>query len=113
MRTLHTDENNDMFLSNRGFAFVYDADAVCKVSEQVVQTQRGELQLDITRGIPYFETVFSSSRNSKAWAAEMTKALSAIPNVTGVDSFKFQIKENTIKYVALLRSTFGKVTVNG
>ena len=102
-----------MFLENRGFAFVYDADAICKISEQVVSTQRGELQLDITRGVPHFETIFASSRNAKAWAAEMVSALGKINNVTGVDSFKHQIKDKTIKYVALLKSTFGKVAING
>ena len=113
MRTLNTDENNDLFLDRGAFATASDVRAVAKVCEQVVQTQRGELQFDTTRGIPWFETVFASIRYIKLWASKMTDAFKSVPNVTGVTSFKYEVKDRTVKYVAQINSIYGKAVLNG
>jgi hypothetical protein len=113
MQTLNTDENNDLFLDGKNIALATGVQAVAKVCEQVVQTQRGELQFDITRGIPWFETVFSSIRYIKLWASDMVLAFESVANVTVVTSFKYEVKDRAVKYVAQINSTFGKVALNG
>lgn len=113
MKTLNTDDNNDLFLEGRNISIATDIRAVAKVCEQVVQTQRGELQFDITRGIPWFETVFASPRYLKLWASNMTDAFNSVTNVTGVTSFKYQVSDRTVKYVAQINSIYGKAAING
>jgi hypothetical protein len=113
MKTLNTDENNDLFLDGKNIALAYDVAAVGKVCEQIVQTQRGELQFDITRGIPWFETIFASIRYIKLWASDMVLAFEGVANVTGVTSFKYEISERNVKYVAQINSIYGKVALNG
>lgn len=113
MKTFDTDENNDIFLVNNGFAFVYDVEAVAKVAENVLLTQRGELEYNTKRGIPWFETVFSSVRNLPAWSASMRSSLKKVSNVTGLTSFDYDVSGNTVEYVAKINTIYGEATVNG
>lgn len=113
MKTLSTDENNDIFLTSKGFSFTVDAYAVASVAEKVLQTQRGELRYDIIRGIPWFETVFSSIRNLKAWEAEMVLSIKSVAGVVGMTSFNYRVTGNQVSYLAIMKTIYGEAAING
>jgi len=112
MKTFDTDENNDMFLVNHSMAYALDIEAVAKVAENVLLTQRGELEYSTTRGIPWFETVFTSVRNLPAWAASMVSSLKKVSNVTGLTSFDYDAQGNLVEFVAKINTIYGETTVN-
>lgn len=113
MKTLNTDLNNDIFLEKKGFSFAFDAYAVASVAEKVLQTQRGELRYDFTRGIPWFETVFSSIRNLKAWEAAAILAIKDSSGVSGITSFEYRITGRVLSYLAKINSIYGEAAING
>ena len=102
-----------MYLEGGNFAFAEDLEAVARVAENVLRTQRGELQFDTTRGIPWFETVFNSIRNLPAWSAQMVISLKKIQGVTGLVSFDYGIGGSTVEYVAKINTIYGETQING
>jgi len=113
MTTLATDANNDIFLTNKGFTLIEDAESIANVCERRLKTQRGELQFDLSRGVPWFETIFASQRNSVSWAASMKKTIKAVSGVTGISSFEFEVKENVVEYIARINTIYGEAVVSG
>jgi len=112
MKTLATDENNDIYLTNNGYTFLEGKEAVAAVAENVLRTHRGELQFDVTRGIPWFETVFSSIRNLPAWSAQMVIAIKKVQGVTGLVSFDYQLSGSLVEYVAKIKTIYGETEIN-
>ena len=53
-----------------------DADAAADIVEAVLNTQRGELQMNLQRGIPFMETIFSSPDRLQEWENAMKQAIS-------------------------------------
>lgn len=71
-----------------------DAVAAANVVDSVLNTQRGELQLDTERGIRYLETIFSSPHRRLEWETEMREAIERMPFVTELDEFKTSIVDD-------------------
>jgi len=113
MKTLATDENRDLFLSGRGLAEVSDIQAVLNVCERVMLTARGELQYDISRGVPYFQTVFASGNSLVVWAAQSVAALEQVQGVVKVFSFNYGVLAGVVKYRAIIETIYGEVTLYG
>ena len=112
MRTLATDENNDMFLDKKGFAFLEDIDAVSNVVERRLKTQRGELKYATSRGIPWFESIFAGQRNAKAWEAAMKETIKDVDGVISIDTFDYAIENNVVTYQTKFKTIYGGATVN-
>lgn len=107
---------NDLYLdSGNNIAFVSNLEALKHVVENVVRTQFGELQLNSTKGIPYFETIFSSRTNVDYWKAYMIDAIESVDNVDSCELFEIDISEDTqiLTYRAYIKSTFGEFSING
>lgn len=76
-------------------AAVADLEAYEQTLEAVVETMKGELQLDTEAGIPYYETIFESRRNIELWAAAVRKAVLAKPFVQSIDDFTYAFNPST------------------
>ena len=72
-----------------------DLDAYAQTLEAVIETMKGELQLDTGAGIPYFETIFDSRRNIDLWAAAVRKAVLAKSFVKSIDDFTYDFNSTT------------------
>lgn len=97
-----------------GFATVDGKEAIAQVVEAILKTQRGELQLDTDRGIPYFETVFTSRRYAPLWASYMEDAIRGCEYVKSLDNFTYAPNGETMNYRADFTTVNGETeSVNG
>ena len=115
MKTFSQDSHNDIRIGSDGqFATVDGLDAYSTVIADVVRTVRGELQLDIERGVPYFDTVFKSVNGIDIWKNDVRKRVLALSFVRSIDSFSASWKpENHILSYSMTVSTDnGTVTIS-
>lgn len=114
MKTFNTNTNNDIFLDDLGnISVVESLDAETKIIENVIKTQRGELQLEIEKGVPYFETIFSSSGDVSIWQNFMTDEVESVEGVIRVESFDVKITENTLSYEMNILTDYGNSEIRG
>lgn len=113
MKSLLTDENNDIYLKNFGLAFGEDKEAVAQIVTNVLRLQQGELQYDTDKGIPYLETVLGDNPDVQVWSSYMIDAIKGIEYVEQVDAFNVKIEGDTLKYGAKISTIYGEVTTNG
>lgn len=112
MRSLLTDENNDLFLVNFGLAIGEDQKATAQIVNNVLRTQKGEVKYDITRGIPYLETVLGDNPDVDLWSAYMIQAIKNIEYVNRVISFIPKVDGNTLTYTSRISTIYGDFNIN-
>ena len=76
-----------------------------------IRTVRGELQLVIERGVPYFETVFKSVNGIDIWKNDVRKRGLEFPFVKSIDSFDVSYANRRLEYTMRLTTDAGDVTV--
>lgn len=89
--TIAVNNENDIYLVNGDIATVDSTEAKAQIISAILNTRRGELQLDTERGIPYFETVFDSPSNVQLWRAYCMKAVTELEFVSSILSFDHEI----------------------
>lgn len=107
------DHINDIYIVNGQFGIAKDKDACGQVIASVIRTVKGELQLDVARGIPYFTTVFTSRRHLQIWANAVKKAVNELTFVKEIKSFEYEVNDskNTLYYEMTISTIYGEVTV--
>ena len=89
-------------------------EAVSQITENVVRCQKGELQFDIERGVPYLETIFASGRaDVDIWKSYMIDAIDGVDGVRSVTSFDIEIEGDVLKYTAQIETIYGTATITG
>lgn len=112
-RTFLMSPTNDLVVGSDGnVAIVADAAAVASDSRAALQTQRGELQFDVTRGVPSFATVWNANRTAQFEAAARVE-LRRVPGVQSVEALTARREPGALRYTATIRTAFGGVVVNG
>ena len=61
--------------------------AYANIIGDTVRTVCGELQLDVNRGVPYFETVFKSVNGIDIWKNDVRKIVNGLSFVKSIVSF--------------------------
>lgn len=114
MKTLSTDNNNDLYLDNTGnIAVVTDIVATMESCAHEVKTRLGECVLDTERGIPFFETVFNGVPLLMQFEAACRAAILGVAGVTEVISFVTRVIDGQLAYEATIRTIYGTGTING
>lgn len=113
--TLAVDSDNDIYIVNGDLATTEGKDARTQIISAALRTRRGELKLDIERGIPYFETIFQSGNRSniQLWEAFVRKTVNEFDFVRSIKSFDYNIDYNTgtITYTLIAEGTDGEEIV--
>lgn len=114
MRTILTDKNNDIYLSSYNIAIGEDKEAVVQIVNNVLRTQRGELSYDVTRGIPYLETVLGDNPDVDLWTSYMVNAIKGIEYVNKIVSFipKVDNTTNTLSFISRISTIYGDFNIN-
>lgn len=113
MITLATNSSNSIYVNASGNIATLDgAAALAQTLAHMSQTRRSEMLYATDRGIPYWNTIFSTKDVLMFEAAMRTEFL-AHPEVTGIDSFAVTIDGETLTYTATVNSIYGEVLVNG
>lgn len=112
MRSLLTDENNDLFLVNYGLAIGEDKQAVAQIVNNVLRTQRGEVDYDTSRGIPYLETVLGDNPDVNLWSSYMISAIKSIEYVSRILSFIPSVDGNILTFTSRISTIYGDININ-
>ena len=85
--------------------------AYADIIGDTIRTVSGELQLDVNRGVPYFETVFKSANGIDIWKNDVRKRVLEFPFVKSIDSFDVSYANRKLEYTMRLTTDAGDVTV--
>ena len=110
--TFAVDTDNDLFLSStRNIAISTGLQAVLEYCEHAMKTVLGECVLDIERGIPDFETIWSSRANLPQYIFAAVLALRAVEGVQSVKSFNAGYVGESLVYQATIITIYGEGTI--
>ena len=97
--------------TKRYLSFNTGKKAYADIIGDTVRTVSGELQLDVNRGVPYFETVFKSVNGIDIWKNDVRKRVLGFPFVKSIDSFDVSYANRKLEYAMRLTTDAGNVTV--
>lgn len=112
MRSFLTDENNDLYLVNFSLAIGEDKTAVAQIINNVLRTQKGEVDYDTERGIPYLETVLGDNPDVDLWSSYMVAAINDLEYVNRVVSFVPDVQDNTLTFTSRVSTIYGDININ-
>ena len=98
-------------VTKRYLSFNTGKQAYADIIGDAIRTVSGELQLDVNRGVPYFETVFKSVNGIDIWKNDVRKRILSLSFVKSVDSFDVSYANRKLEYTMRLTTDAGDVTV--
>ncbi len=98
-------------VTKRYLSFNTGKQAYADIIGDTIRTVSGELQLDVNRGVPYFETVFKSVNGIDIWKDDVRKRILEFPFVKSIDSFDVSYANRKLEYAMRLTTDAGNVTV--
>lgn len=111
MKTLATNENNDIFIENGNLALVEGEKAIANVAKNRACTLQGEHQYDLSEGIPYFDVLFGFRPNIDLFKFFLQREFLKVDNVHAIQSLETNIEGDKLTYTAELQTTEGVVRI--
>lgn len=106
----------DIYLDvNNNLAIKSGEDALLDIITNVVRTRKYEIQYDMNKGIPYFETIFSDTGLLGLWRSYVIQEIENVDGVKSVESLIYSLDESNKKlsYTCQIRTIYGDATLNG
>lgn len=106
---------NDICLDgNNNLCMISGLDATMNVLKNVVRVNTGELQYNINKGVPYFQTIFTDKSLLYLWASYLSVAIENTENVQSINNmdFEYDEAESKISYTAEILTTDGVGVLN-
>lgn len=103
--------NKDIHTKGGRIVIAEGLEAVLQNCERAVKAQFQEMIYAYDRGVNYFQYVFGASPNVVLFEAGARRQLSRVSNVISVESFDAEVINNTVRYTAVIRTTFGTGTL--
>lgn len=114
MTGIALDDNNDIFLDKSGnLALCKDIEAVKTAVSCQTKTNYGEVILNTTAGIPYFETIFTAHPDIELWKAYMQETILKVPKVLSISYFETTIEKSVLHYAVVINTEYGTEVING
>lgn len=105
---------NDIFTDAHGnLGLVYDIDAVLQAAQQAAQSQLGEMQYAIDRGIPNFAVLWGGAPSIAQFEAALRRELLLVTDVIGVPEISVTLAGDAVVYTATIQTVFGNGAING
>ena len=100
-------------VTKRHISFNTGKQAYADIIGDTIRTVCGELQLDVNRGVPYFETVFKSVNGIDIWKNDVRKIVNGLSFVKSIVSFdvSWDPLNRKLNYEMVVETDEGKVTV--
>lgn len=112
--TIAVNQSNDIYRGTDGnLTFVSGLEAVLQLCEHAMKTRLGEVELDSDEGIPYFDVVFVGAPNLIQFEAASRKTLLAVDGVVEIIDFKMSLVDNTLTYLADIKTVYGQGSIGG
>lgn len=114
MTSLSQTSYNDIYLTSDGdFAMAEGQEAYGLILADAVRTLRGEIQLDVSIGIPYETTIWANRNRLAIWKHHVKDTIGGYPFVTAIERFDANVDEKgTLSYEIVIRTPDGDVTVS-
>ena len=114
MKTIATNDNNDIYLGPDGnLAMATDLQACVQSCEHASQTLLKELPYAQSRGIAFFDNGLSASPKLGLYEVQLRNILLTVPNVQKVLYVGFKMDGTELSYEAQIQTSFGVETVHG
>lgn len=114
MKTIATNDSNDIFLGQDGnIAVLSDLQACVQSCEHASQTLLNELPYAQSRGIAFFDNGLSASPKLGLYEVQLRRILLTVPNVQKVLYVGFKLDNTDLSYEAQIQTSFGVETVRG
>lgn len=99
--------------TKRYLSFNTGKQAYADIIGDTIRTVSGELQLDVNRGVPYFETVFKSVNGIDIWKDDVRKIMNGLSFVKSIVSFdvSWDPVSRKLNYKMVVETDEGEVTV--
>ena len=100
-------------VTKRHLSFNTGKQAYADIIGDTIRTVCGELQLDVNRGVPYFETVFKSVNGIDIWKNDVRKIVNGLYFVKSIVSFDVSWNpiSRKLNYEMVVETDDGEVTV--
>lgn len=94
-------------------AIADDKNAYAYIIGDAIRTVKGELQLDIEAGIPYFATVFDRSDKLSIWKHYVEKKILSYDFVLGIPKFEVELTndKSILRYDMTVKTKDGLVNI--
>lgn len=114
MKAFSQNSSYDIFIDGNGqFAISSGLEAYKYIIEDAVRTQKGEKQLDVELGVPYFDTAFSDRTQLLLWKDSVKSVVMSYDFVRSISAFDASIDyaARTIKYTMTITTDIGDITI--
>lgn len=113
-KTVARNAQRDIYIVNGQLAMATGVDAYAQIIEAAIRTQKGELILDVDRGIPYMQTVFDRPHYIYLWEDAVKSRIRSFSFVKDIVAFETEIDYNArvLRYSAEISTDLGKVYLN-
>lgn len=108
-----TDDTQDLVFERNKLGVCYDKIAVKQNCDSAIRQQINELNYSYSKGIDYFNNVFTGTPNYQLFEAQARNQLNNVYGVISVISFDYIIHENLIEYLSLIDTIYGEIQING
>lgn len=116
MKTLAVDSGNDLYLDpkTKSIAVNTGKQAYADIIRAAVSTVRGEIQLAVELGIPYFDTIFDSYGKVNIWKSHVEDTVKRFPFVRSISRFDASFNADTkhMNYTMDVDTDDGEVTIS-
>ncbi|MDR0675640.1 MAG: hypothetical protein LBF97_01180 [Elusimicrobiota bacterium] len=114
MWSILTDANNDIYLnSKKSIAIGEDKQALSQIIKNSILTLLGEIELDTTKGIPYFDSLFLGIPDLDLFESYLRNTIKNIDGVIAITNYIYEIKDNIFRYKIYIQTIYGDIEING
>lgn len=111
-KILGENANRDLYVGpNNQLVLLTDLDATLQACASVIETQRGEVQYDTSRGVPTSQTLWAGIPNHQRFRYYALDALRGISGVREVKQFATENAGGDFTYTATIETVFGTGTI--
>lgn len=114
MRTLATNENNDIYRGHDGNLVLFDGlKAVIQTCEHVARTRLNELPYAQSRGVPFIDVALGVTPDVSLYDMYLRKVYITVPGVQGIGAINFWLDGDQMKYTAEIKTVYGVEGASG
>ena len=106
----------DIYLDDNGnLAIKSDEQALLDILTNRIRTKKYEVQYDMNKGVPYFETIFANTGLLGLWRSYVIEEIERTSGVISVESLLYSLDEGNKKlsYTCQIRTIYGETSLNG
>lgn len=111
LKVIKVDGNRDPVIKSGKYVFVYAAEAAAQVIASTIRVSLGEYQYDLTKGVDYFNNVFTGNPNFQKFEFQIRQQVKSLSFVEKITSFEYTVDNNILSYEMTVQTIYGTTTV--